>query len=270
MTKPFSRLCLLILLSGCSEPIFVDKSLESQSTDSTLQVSRNYVDKGFQDDRKALAYAIGLDKGRGSISRYQYLKERGIELDREEIKKGFVDAISDSYVTDKDKRKARLNSEDLKSLIYGFEREVAKIEQSFAQKEAIKNRIVGKKYLDKNAKKNGVTTLVSGLQYKVLQQGSGASPTYESEVTIGYIGRLIDGTEFANSYRNEKQPEQFRVASVISGWSEALQLMRVGDKWEITLPSHLAYGSSRRGNIPADSVLVFEIELLGVSSSFSW
>ena len=122
----------------------------------------------------------------------------------------------------------------------------------------------GERFLAENAKKPGVVTLPSGLQYKVLQEGTGAAPTRRSTVTTHYRGTLIDGTEFDSSY-SRGQPASFGVTQVIAGWTEALQLMKVGAKWELYLPSTLAYGPrGAGGDIGPNEALVFLIELLAV------
>ena len=122
----------------------------------------------------------------------------------------------------------------------------------------------GEAYLAANAKKDGVKTLPSGLQYKVVTEGAGATPKASDTVTVHYRGKLVDGTEFDSSYsRNE--PATFPVNGVIPGWTEALQLMKVGSKWELCIPANLAYGErGAGGRIPANATLVFEVELLGI------
>jgi len=122
----------------------------------------------------------------------------------------------------------------------------------------------GEKFLAENAKKEGVVSRPSGLQYKILIDGKGASPTRKSMVTTHYKGTLIDGTEFDSSYaRNE--PASFGVGQVIAGWTEALQLMKVGSKWELYIPSNLAYGPRGAGSdIGPDETLIFIVELLNV------
>jgi FKBP-type peptidyl-prolyl cis-trans isomerase len=122
----------------------------------------------------------------------------------------------------------------------------------------------GAAFLKTNAAQPGVVTLDSGLQYRVLKEGDGETPKATDTVTVHYRGTLIDGTEFDSSYKRGK-PTSFSVNRVIAGWTEALQLMQVGDKWQLTIPSDLAYGSRSPGaGIPPDAVLVFEVELLSV------
>ncbi len=121
----------------------------------------------------------------------------------------------------------------------------------------------GKQYLAENGKREGVTTLESGLQFEVITQGEGAQPTRESNVRTHYHGMLIDGTVFDSSY-DRGEPAEFPVGGVIAGWTEALQLMKAGSKWRLHVPSELAYGAQGVGSIPPHSVLVFDVELLDV------
>ena len=123
----------------------------------------------------------------------------------------------------------------------------------------------GKAWLAENAKKPGVVTLPSGLQYKVITEGKGAKPTAEQEVKVKYEGRLIDGKEFDSSYKRNPQTTKFRCNQVIKGWTEALTMMPVGSKWEIYVPQELGYGSRATGNIPAYSTLIFTVELVDIT-----
>ncbi|MCQ2031017.1 FKBP-type peptidyl-prolyl cis-trans isomerase [Stutzerimonas zhaodongensis] len=135
--------------------------------------------------------------------------------------------------------------------------------QTEAQRKAEAAAGEGKAFLADNAKREGVTTLPSGLQYEVLASGEGAKPTADDQVRTHYHGTLIDGTVFDSSYQRG-QPAEFPVGGVIAGWTEALQLMGVGSKWRLYVPSELAYGAQGVGSIPPHSVLVFDVELLAV------
>ena len=126
-----------------------------------------------------------------------------------------------------------------------------------------KNIEAGEQFLAKNKKQKGVTTTASGLQYKVITAGTGEKPTATDRVKVHYRGTLLDGTEFDSSYKRN-EPTTFGVNQVIKGWTEALQLMPVGSKWELYIPQELAYGSRATGNIPPFSTLVFEVELLEI------
>ena len=135
--------------------------------------------------------------------------------------------------------------------------------QAEAQQKAEAAAGEGKAFLAKNAEREGVTTLASGLQYEVLTAGDGAKPTQEDHVRTHYHGTLIDGTVFDSSYQRG-QPAEFPVGGVIAGWTEALQHMPVGSKWRLYVPSELAYGAQGVGSIPPHSTLVFDVELLAV------
>jgi FKBP-type peptidyl-prolyl cis-trans isomerase FklB len=129
--------------------------------------------------------------------------------------------------------------------------------------EGAKNLAIGKAFLKANGTKEGVKVLPSGLQYKIIKKGTGKTPTAADKVKTHYRGTLIDGTEFDSSYKRN-QPVEFPVNQVIKGWTEALQLMKEGGKWELYIPANLAYGEQGRPSIPANSTLIFEIELLEV------
>ncbi len=129
---------------------------------------------------------------------------------------------------------------------------------------AEENLAAGQKFLEENKGKEGVKTTESGLQYKVLTEGQGRSPKSTDTVVVQYTGKLIDGTVFDSSIERG-EPATFQVEGVIPGWSEALMMMKVGSKWELYVPSNLAYGERKRGEqIPANSVLIFEVELLDI------
>ena len=143
----------------------------------------------------------------------------------------------------------------------------AKMETIQAEKEERlygANRNAGRQFLAENAKKDGVITLPSGLQYKVLTQGTGAVPTTSDKVQVHYEGRLIDGTVFDASRNHGDEPAEFRPTDVIKGWTEALTMMPVGSKWQVYIPFELAYGSRDAGQIKPYSALIFDIELVGI------
>lgn len=128
---------------------------------------------------------------------------------------------------------------------------------------AYNNKKQGEKFLEENGKKEGVVTLPSGLQYKILKEGKGEKPKATDSVLCHYRGTLLDGTEFDSSYKRG-EPLSFSLQGVIAGWTEALQLMPVGSKWQLFIPSDLAYGEQGGGPIPPNATLVFEVELLGI------
>ena len=195
------------------------------------------------------SYSYGVDVA-------SRLKQQGIELDITAMNRGISDAYNGSELA--------LSDEDRLQAKTSFQTELrdALVKQQAAIGE--ENTAAGKAFLAENAKKPDVITTESGLQYKVLSSGDGEQPKDTDTVTTHYKGTLIDGREFDSSYKRNK-PASFPVKGVIKGWTEALQLMHVGDKWQLFVPSELAYGATKRSElIQANSTLIFEIELLGI------
>ena len=195
------------------------------------------------------SYSFGVDFAKR-------LKQQGIDLDISALNRGIKDQASGSTLAMEAGEMTQVKAEYTEQLR-------AKLVQE-QQQLAAKNLEAGKQFLAENAKKEGVVTTASGLQYKVISSGDGKMPKAEDTVTTHYRGTLIDGREFDSSY-SRGQPASFPVKGVIKGWTEALQLMKVGDKWELYIPSELAYGEAQRSElIQPNSTLVFELELLGI------
>jgi FKBP-type peptidyl-prolyl cis-trans isomerase len=199
-------------------------------------------------DQKA-SYSFGVDFARR-------LEAQGIQLDISALTRGIEEAAAGKKLAFEDAEMTQFKTEYTENLRARLLKEQEAL--------AAKNLAEGQKFLAENAKKPGVKTTASGLQYKVIASGSGKQPTLDSTVTTHYRGTLIDGREFDSSY-SRGQPASFPVQGVIKGWTEALQLMKVGDKWELYIPSDLAYGEAKRSElIQPNSTLVFELELLDV------
>ena len=189
------------------------------------------------------------------------LKQQGIELDANALTRGISDAYTESELA--------LNDADRLQAKTDFQTQLRETLVKQQSEAANANIAAGKAFLAENAKKPGVVTTESGLQYKVITSGDGAQPKDTDTVTTHYKGTLIDGREFDSSYKRNA-PASFPVKGVIKGWTEALQLMHVGDKWELYIPSELAYGATKRSElIEANSTLVFEIELLSIKGDDS-
>jgi FKBP-type peptidyl-prolyl cis-trans isomerase FklB len=199
--------------------------------------------------KDSVSYAIGLDIGKR-------LKQQSVEIDAALVARGIKDADSDS---------TRLLSEvQAESVVNAFQQQMAAKLDSARKALGKKNKVDGVAFLTENKKKEGVIVLPDGLQYKVLKEGNGKKPKAEETVTVNYRGSLIDGTEFDSSIKRG-EPSTFRVNGVIKGWTEALQLMPVGSKWQLFIPSELAYGERGAGEvIPPNSTLIFEVELLSI------
>jgi FKBP-type peptidyl-prolyl cis-trans isomerase FklB len=198
----------------------------------------------FKTQKEKLSYSIGLDIGKS-------LKSQSLDIDLKLLTKGINDSLTGTtpLLTDKEL------TEVFTLMRKDMEERRAKLPE--------KNKTEGEAFLAANKTKKGVITLASGLQYKELIAGTGAIPTSSDTVTVNYRGTLIDGTEFDSSYKRG-EPAKFPVTGVISGWTEALQLMKVGAKWQLFIPANLAYGTNGAGPIGPNAVLIFEVELLSI------
>lgn len=184
------------------------------------------------------------------------LKNDGLALDTDAIALAINDVMSGNP--------SRLTDAEKRSTVEQVQKESQEKQMAAHTEQSAKNKAEGVAYLADNAKKDGVITTDSGLQYKSLVAGSGAKPAKSDRVKVHYKGTLIDGTVFDSSY-DRGEPIVFPVTGVISGWVEGLQLMQVGSKFELTIPSNLAYGANGSGPvIGPDATLIFEVELLGI------
>lgn len=197
----------------------------------------------------SLSYALGMDIG-GNLSR------TGIEVDPESLYQGLVDALEGENV--------KFTPEQKKQLIQAFQRQAQQLQQQKAAEKAAMMKEEGAIFLAENRKAEGVIETESGLQYKVLREGDGATPTSSNVVKVHYEGRLLDETVFDSSYKRG-EPIEFQLTGVIPGWTEGLQQMRVGAKYRLYIPYNLAYGE--RGSpptIPGYATLIFDVELLDI------
>ena len=200
------------------------------------------------------AYAIGQSMGRYIANTLQRQQELGVKLDNAEIMKGVQDGLA---------KKSLLDDKQLEKALKDYDQKINEAAAKKAADESKANLEKGQKFLEENAKKKGVVTTSSGLQYEVLSEGKGEKPKASDIVKVHYTGTLIDGTKFDSS-RDRNEPAEFPLDHVIPGWTEGVQLMTVGSKYKFYLPSKLAYGEQGAGTIPPNSVLVFEVELLSI------
>ena len=159
--------------------------------------------------------------------------------------------------------KPLLSQEEIRKTVSELMQRVMAARQKESREKAEKNLSEGKVFMEENKQKEGVKALPSGLQYKVLMEGSGKTPKATDEVTINYRGSLLDGTEIDSTYKSGK-PGNFPVDRVIRGWMEALLLMKEGSKWQLFIPPELAYGERGEGPVPPNSTLIFEVEMISV------
>ena len=200
--------------------------------------------------KQKASYAIGMNIGKG-------LKKDEVDVDGASLARGIRDAISGN--------KSLLTDEESKTALMGLAAEVRAKQQAKLDQVAAVNKKEGDAFLAANKAKDGVVALPSGLQYKVEKEGNGPKPTAADSVTCNYRGTLIDGKEFDSSYKRG-QPLTIPVSGVIKGWTEAMQLMPVGSKWQLFIPADLGYGNQAMGqDIQPGSTLIFEVELLSIA-----
>jgi FKBP-type peptidyl-prolyl cis-trans isomerase FklB len=196
----------------------------------------------LKDQKDKVSYSIGLNIGSN-------LGRQNVEINPEALTAGVKDAIAG---------KPQLTQDQIKEVMTAFEKDMQQKQKAAGEKSAAE----GKTFLEENKKKEGVKTTASGLQYKVIKEGTGAQPKATDTVTVNYRGTLIDGKEFDSSYKRG-QPATFPLNGVIKGWTEGLQLMKTGSKYQLFVPPDLAYGERTVGpDLAPNSTLIFEVELL--------
>jgi FKBP-type peptidyl-prolyl cis-trans isomerase FkpA len=220
------------LVVGCKETKPVDDSTKI----TTLEQKANYI--------------IGQNLGKN-------LKSGGLDI--------HPDAMALALADVKDGKPARINEEEAQKIMQEVQQKAQAKQEEEQKKQSEANVAAGKKFLEENKAKEGVVTTASGLQYKVITEGKGAKPKTTDTVSVHYTGKLLDGTKFDSSV-DRGEPASFPLDGVIAGWTEALQLMPQGSKWELYIPAELAYGAGGQGPIPPSSTLLFEVELLEIKA----
>ena len=196
------------------------------------------------------SYGLGYQFG-------QSLKAQGLDINLDVYISGIKDFL--------DGKQPLMTQEEIRATISEIQKRVMAARQKELKEMGEKNLAQTKAFLEENKKKEGIKVLPSGLQYKVLTEGSGRIPKAEDKVTVHYRGTLINGTEIDSSYKRG-QPTIFEVSGLIRGWSEALQLMKEGAKWQIFIPPELAYGENGAGGlVQPNSTLIFEVELISIN-----
>jgi FKBP-type peptidyl-prolyl cis-trans isomerase FklB len=232
--KKIGMLCVVIILLNVFIFLSVGLADEKQKLNS-------------QKDKES--YSLGYQFG-------QSLKAQGVEINPDLYSLGFRDALGG--------KQPLMKQEEMQAMIAEVQKRVMAVRQKEFKEKAEKNLAEAKAFLEENKKKEGIKTLPGGLQYKILTEGSGKMPKATDTVTVQYRGTLISGTEFDSSYKRG-QPATFPVNRVIRGWTEALQLMKEGSKWQLFIPPELAYGErGAGGQIQPNNALIFEVELISV------
>jgi len=208
--------------------------------------------KELKTEKEKASYAIGFDMGSS-------LKKNELDVDPDILGKAIKDVLTGG--------KTLMTEQEVKIALMALQKDMQAKQQAKMKGLGEKNKKEGEAFLAQNKTKDGVKTLASGLQYKVLAPGKGKSPKASDTVTVNYRGTLIDGTEFDSSYKRG-QPASFPVNGVIKGWTEALQLMKEGSKWQLVIPANLAYGENGTpgGPIGPGAVLIFEVELMSIKA----
>ena len=203
----------------------------------------------LKSEKEKLSYSMGMEFANN-------LKKQSIEVDADLFLKGLKDGLSGG--------KTLMTDREARETLMAFQKELMAKQKEVAKALGEKNKTEGEAFLAENKKKEGVITLPSGLQYKVIKPGTGKKPSATDKVKVHYRGTLVNGTEFDSSYKRG-EPVTFPVKGVIPGWTEALQLMEEGAKWEVFVPSQLAYGERGAGGmIGPNSTLIFEVELISI------
>ena len=228
--------CLLFLTVACKK----DKADAPKET-ATLNTQQEKV-----------SYSIGMDIG-------STIQKQALDVDPAFVAMGMKDAFANGTTL--------LTPEEAKDVLVKWQQEMMQKKVADMKKQADENAAKGKAFLEENAKKEGVKTLPSGLQYKIIEEGTGKKPLANDTVTVNYKGTLIDGTEFDSSYARNK-PATFPVNGVIKGWTEALQLMNTGAHWMLYIPADLAYGERQAGpTITPNSTLIFDVTLMSINDT---
>jgi len=251
-----TRICVVMLVLGCFVGMSVYAARKSPKEKTAVPAGKTDTATQAKKQKAVLlktevdkvSYSIGVQLG-------QNFKQQEIEISVESMMRGLRDAMAGKTLA--------LSEDEMQKVMMDFQQRMMAKQKERQQAEAAKNLAKGMAFLEANGSKEGVTVLPSGLQYKIIQKGTGRTPTINDRVKTNYRGTFIDGTEFDSSYKRNK-PVEFPVKGVIKGWTEALQLMKEGGKWELYVPANLAYGEQDIRGIPGNSTLIFEIELLEV------
>jgi FKBP-type peptidyl-prolyl cis-trans isomerase len=202
----------------------------------------------LKDEKDKISYGYGMEIGKN-------LKRQGIEINPDLLAQGLKATLTGD--------KTLLTEEEVRATMMAFQQKMQGMRAEKSKKEGEENKGKGEAFLAENKKKEGVQSTSSGLQYKVITKGTGPMPKSDDTVKTHYRGTLIDGTEFDSSYKRG-EPATFGVTQVIKGWTEALLMMPVGSKWQLFIPSDLAYGPGGRPGIPPNAALLFDIELIAI------
>jgi len=204
----------------------------------------------FKSQKDKVSYTIGVFSGKN-------LKQQSVDVDPDIMLRGIKDALSGEKIL--------MTDQEMQEVMVAFQKELTAKQAEIRKVVGEQNKKEGEAFLAENKKKEGVKTLTSGLQYKVIKEGTGKTPKATDAIVAHYRGTRLDGTEFDSSFKRN-EPATFKLDNVIQGWREAVLMMKEGSKWQIFIPSNLAYGENGAGPIPPNAALIFEVELVRVEA----
>lgn len=235
-----------VALSACNDE--ADKTAQPEAQAAPAAESTV---AGLSTEMQQVSYGIGLNFS-------QNIKRQGVELDMTAFNSGVSDGLAEN--------EPQISQADIMKAMQSFQQKMTAKQKTDRENQGGDNKKQADAFFAENTKKEGVVTLESGLQYKIITEGKGEIPSADTTVEVNYRGTLLNGEEFDSSYKRG-QPVSFPVKGVIKGWTEALQLMPVGSKWELYIPAELAYGPGGTGPIGPNSALVFEVDLLSIKAA---
>jgi FKBP-type peptidyl-prolyl cis-trans isomerase FkpA len=245
----------MLFLSACNEQPATETTTDNTATESTMNSTASSAESANMTLEQKRAYALGANSAGFLARSFPEFDEWGMSVDRELVKQGFIDMLEE---------KAVLSTEELQAILMGFQQEIQQKIASIEQEQLEKTNAANAAFMAEHAQREGVQITESGLQYRIIEEGTGPMPTVEDTVRVHYRGTLIDGTEFDSSYKRGATVD-FGVSQVISGWQEGIQLVKEGGKIELVMGPELGYGERATPTIPANSALVFEVELVKVN-----
>jgi len=242
-----TMICLCVLVSSANAQTGAAPRPSAAAVPATRAPAATAMDA--QQVAGIASYGIGMNMGRT-------FKTDGVAIDLDAFFQGVKDGLTG--------QQPRFSEQQLRTAFETFQRDMQARQEQRAKLQGDKNQREGQVFLAQNRTKPGVRTTASGLQYQVIRSGTGATPKASDTVKVHYDGYLVDGTQFDSSVKR-KEPAILEVENVIPGWTEALQMMKIGDKWRLFVPSDLAYGADGAGNaIGPNATLIFDVELLGI------
>ena len=258
-SKAILPIALVALLAGCESAESPQNQANEEAKTAEVMPAESAGDAATKpydenDEMAKIAYAMGANSGAFLARSLPEFEKWGMAIDGELIRKGFLDSLDG---------KVAMNEQEIQQVLLAFQSQIREKLAQIEAEQATVSAEANDAFLAEYSQKEGVQKTESGIYYLMLEEGTGAKPTAEDTVKVHYVGRLVTGDEFDSSYARN-QPMEFALNRVIAGWTEGVQLVAEGGKIELVLPPELAYGDRGTPNIPPNSVLVFEVELLEI------